>query len=282
VIAELILGALALGTQTEMDTGANAPPYLLKDQATLAGWLAGRWDNDREVFFAADDGRDPATIAPRQHVRITMDGDTGTLMRDGDSQTWSFELRADGPSLAIEQTLRRDNATCLIAWRRMGGHFAGTPEGEGCTELFDLGTQRPASLSVHEATLAVVGEEGIAAGFRRARPFTCWTAILRGAEHGDLGVGNADWDFRRGVTLHDQGGEATLVTDEPTPRTIRLRLRDVDWTYGDRRPSLTLYVLEGESDRAVSYAWTGGGEDRIGINLRWLQASCTADGVDRP
>ena len=65
------------------------------------------------------------------------------------------------------------------------------------------------------------------------------------------------------------------MTDEETPRRIRLKLRNVDWPYGTNRPSLTLYVLEGESDRAVSYAWNEGNAERIGINLRWLQASCT-------
>ena len=119
------------------------------------------------------------------------------------------------------------------------------------------------------------GDAVIEARLRRARPFECWTAILRGASHGDSGEGMQDWDFRRGVTLHDQGGEAELMTDEETPRRIRLRLRNVDWPYGTNRPSLTLYVLEGDSDRAVSYAWNEGNAERIGINLRWIQASCT-------
>ncbi len=107
--------------------------------------------------------------------------------------------------------------------------------------------------------------------------FTCWVAVMRGAEHGDSGAGMDDWDFRSNVVLHDQGGEAEIESDD---RKVRLKLRDVDWPYGERRPSLTLYVHEGDDDRAVSYAWTGGGEERIGINLRWLQASCTADGAD--
>ncbi|MEM6653596.1 MAG: hypothetical protein AAF582_13425, partial [Pseudomonadota bacterium] len=119
------------------------------------------------------------------------------------------------------------------------------------------------------------GENVSEARLRRARPFECWAAVLRGATHGDSGEGMRDWDFRRGVTLHDQGGEAELITDEEPPRRIRLRLRNVDWPYGTNRPSLTLYVLEGDNDRAVSYAWNEGDADRIGLNLRWLQASCT-------
>lgn len=82
--------------------------------------------------------------------------------------------------------------------------------------------------------------------------------------------------FRNDVTLHDQGGEATIETDETPPRQIKLVLRDVDWTYGVNRASLVLYVYEDvDDDRAASYAWAEGGAERIGINLRWIQASCT-------
>ncbi len=118
---------------------------------------------------------------------------------------------------------------------------------------------------------------GIAHQLRRARPFQCWVAILNGARHGDSGEGAApsDWDFRRGVFIHDQGGRAQITTDEDQARTVELRLRDVRWPGDSRRPSLTLYVHEAGSDRAVSYAWTEGGAERVGINLRWMQASCT-------
>ncbi|RMF07461.1 MAG: hypothetical protein D6763_12260, partial [Alphaproteobacteria bacterium] len=110
---------------------------------------------------------------------------------------------------------------------------------------------------------------------RKVRPFECWTAVLRGARHGDSGEGLNDWDFRRGGWIHDQGGVLALNTDEDPPRQIRLRLRRVEWPSGSRRPSLTLYVEEGASRRAVSYAWTEYDAERIGLNLRWIQASCS-------
>lgn len=118
---------------------------------------------------------------------------------------------------------------------------------------------------------------GIAHQLRRARPFQCWVAVLNGASHGDSGEGAAssDWDFRRGVFIHDQGGRALITTNEDEPRTVELRLRDVRWPGESRRPSLTLYVHEEGADRAISYAWAEGGAQRVGINLRWLQASCT-------
>jgi hypothetical protein len=112
---------------------------------------------------------------------------------------------------------------------------------------------------------------------RRIMPYQCWVAVLRGAKHGDSGQGSDNWQFIRDVWIHDQGGIASVTTDETPVRTVRLRLRDVEWPFGTNRPSLTLYVLGEEgSDRAVSYAWGEGGAERLGINLRWLQASCTA------
>jgi hypothetical protein len=32
----------------------------------------------------------------------------------------------------------------------------------------------------------------------------------------------------------------------------------------------------------VSYAWADEGAARVGINLRWMQASCTIDGAENP
>ena len=157
----------------------------------------------------------------------------------------------------------------------------------------------------------------------KARPFECWASILRGAKHGDSGEDMNDWDFRRGLWFHDQGGEIRIQTDETPPRDIRLLLRRMEWPDKNNRPSrlcqnvmsesemrqkqaknrslqsvnedfepvfndislsvivltqpasLVLYIFEGNRKRATSYTWTEFDSERIGINLRWLQASCT-------
>ena len=56
-----------------------------------------------------------------------------------------------------------------------------------------------------------------------------------------------------------------------------LRLRSVAWPPPSRnRPSLVLYVHTlDEPNRAVSYSWADPAAQLIGINLRWVQASCT-------
>jgi hypothetical protein len=111
----------------------------------------------------------------------------------------------------------------------------------------------------------------------KARPFLCWGGVLRGARHGDSGAGAPDsqWSGFRNLWIHDRGGTATFTTDETPPRQLTLTLRRVAWPFGSSRPSLTLYVSEKPGERAISYAWAEEDAERVGVNLRWMQASCT-------
>lgn len=299
-----LIAATATGVLAACATAqeAPAPGWLEKDFSELTNLFEGRWDNDRHVFFADAAGLDEATLAPRQHVEITrvalagdeqseagvvkfkairtVDGETPaelihTFIIDAETQSIRQSLAAPAGLLPPEPI------DCQINWARSSGQFKGSASGEACPLIFsrpEEGGALNVTLTLSENEFWVQSARGdalVEARMRRARQFECWTAILRGADHGDSGEGMNDWDFQRGVKLHDQGGVAELMTDEETPRLIRLKLRDVDWPYGTNRPSLTMYVHEGESDRAVSYTWTEAGAERIGINLRWIQASCT-------
>ncbi len=280
-----------LGVSCMAVNAQSVPPYLDKDLAEIASLIEGRWDNDRHVFFADDAGLNQTRIADRQHIRITA--------LEGGDESFSFkaERTVEGSDpIVLEHTFRINPATlgleqvtkplnpdgensdrCVIDWHRQGGGFAGHARAGHCEWMFgpgEEGASTVATLNLSEKDFWIQ-TKSVDAHLRRARTFECWTAILRGAQHGDSGEGMSDWQFQRGVEIHDQGGEAELFTDEPDPRRIRLRLRNVDWPYGTNRPSLTLYVLEGDNDRAVSYAWNEGDAERIGLNLRWLQASCT-------
>jgi hypothetical protein len=136
--------------------------------------------------------------------------------------------------------------------------------------------------AVDEAGAYVYGNRaGIPHKLNKARPFTCWTSVLRGASHGDTG-GDATrgWTFDRGW-VHDQGGELVVRTDETPAREFYIRMRNVEWPYGTNRPSLTMYVHEKGNPRAISYSWADENATRVGINLRWLQASCTLAGPER-
>jgi hypothetical protein len=180
---------------------------------------------------------------------------------------------------------------CDVLWRRQANQFLGSIADGACRVVSsrsgkEIVIDDDLVLTESEIWIAdrattpegvyVFGNKaGVPHKLKKVRPFECWTAILRGAKHGDSGEGLDDWQFQRGGLLHDQGGDLTLKTDEPAPREVRLKLRRVEWPSGPNRPSLTLYVHEGADKRAISYAWGEADAERLGINLRWLQASCT-------
>ncbi len=101
----------------------------------------------------------------------------------------------------------------------------------------------------------------------KARRFECWMAALK--RNGE------EWTFESGVEIWDQGGTATLVTEEDDPQTVRIKLRNVRWPTGRNRDSFVLYAYRGDSQRAESYVWADPAAERLALNLRWLQASCT-------
>jgi hypothetical protein len=112
---------------------------------------------------------------------------------------------------------------------------------------------------------------GGTAELRRARGFSCWVSTKR--------PDRDQWYFRPGVRLHDQGGKARVISDDAEPVEVTIKLRNVVWPSGPNRPSLVLYIYaKDDPGRAVSYSWADPGATRIGINLRWMQASCTLDG----
>lgn len=278
----------------EAEDTVEAPGWLKKDFQEFSTLLAGRWDNERHRFFAEAAGVEGETLAPHVHIEITASEETNNeeiyafSSVDQKSETpntaLSHEIRISEDKMSITHSILNSETEgdgCVINWSRRGDQFEGTGTGASCSEYFGQSrelknTTISTTLSDSEFWISTqIDNTIVETRMRKARPFECWAAVLRGVEHGDSGKGINDWYFKRGVKIHDQGGVAELETDENPARKIRLRLRDVDWTYGNNRPSLTLYIMEGEDDRAVSYAWAEGGANRIGINLRWIQLSCT-------
>ncbi len=104
---------------------------------------------------------------------------------------------------------------------------------------------------------------------RKARRFTCWVSVKK--EDGSF-------TFDNNLEIHDQGGRIWIEAVEGEHKRVGLKMRNVVWPYGRNKPSLVLYAYHGEdADRAVSYAWANPEADRIGLNLRFAQGSCTLD-----
>jgi hypothetical protein len=128
--------------------------------------------------------------------------------------------------------------------------------------------------------------DGTTLDLRRARPATCWVAIKKDKPKAD---GSPDWFFAQNVKLHDQGGRALVGTGAADTQPLVIRMRNVVWppkadgTPSTNKPSVVLYVHKPEErDRSEAYVWADPGAARIGINLRWMQASCGIDGMETP
>jgi hypothetical protein len=115
--------------------------------------------------------------------------------------------------------------------------------------------------------------DGRLIALRRARAVKCWAAIPKANPKAD---GSTDWHFVRDLALHDQGGRVAAGGGDTGTKPLILRMRNVVWAQGPNRPSLVLYVhTPDDTERAASYSWADPEAKRIGINLRWMQASCT-------
>lgn len=104
--------------------------------------------------------------------------------------------------------------------------------------------------------------------YRRATAFTCWLAVPRLAPQ-------EGWFYASDLFIHDQGGEVWITTDETTPRSFGFSMRNVRWPSGPNADALTLYVHSDHHGPAIGYAWANPDANRIGINLRTLQGSCS-------
>lgn len=144
-------------------------------------------------------------------------------------------------------------------WRRIDAF--GTAEG-AWIETPVPGLARRASGSGWE----VSGSE-----IRIARPFSCWVSVRKFAAKPD---GAPDWTFTRGLATFDQGGRIRVGGGD-APEAV-IRLRNVTWAKGSsNKPSLVLYVHTDDPQSAVSYSWAADDSRSVGINLRWIQGSCS-------
>jgi CpeT/CpcT family (DUF1001) len=110
---------------------------------------------------------------------------------------------------------------------------------------------------------------GIHSKLKRVRWFEGYTAILK---TGETPMTNKDftadeYDGKTKVPLHDQGGTVKL-NDKYSAQLAQLRYKSGIWV-------MTLSIIENASGRKVAYTWANPEAEKIGINLRWVQAGFT-------
>ena len=164
-----------------------------------------------------------------------------------------------GKHAAVPWTGLRIEANAVVAVDAFGG-FAAPPDG---------------TLRTSGDRLTLTLADGRTSELRRARPVTCWGSVPRAVKKLD---GSEDWLFDRTLKLHDQGGRVAFGGGDTGAETVVLRVRNVVWPSGPNQPSVVLYVHRlDKPDHAEAYSWADPGARRVGINLRWMQASCTID-----
>jgi hypothetical protein len=113
-------------------------------------------------------------------------------------------------------------------------------------------------------------KEGIPHKLQRSHDFACWAVVApEGSKEFDGGT------VARGLTLHDQGGFAEIVTNDPEPRHFRLELEQRVYSGEHRVEVLKIAVYGEDKEKSLAYSWTEPDSNNIGINLRWFQAGCT-------
>ncbi|MDJ0977649.1 MAG: nuclear transport factor 2 family protein [Erythrobacter sp.] len=111
-----------------------------------------------------------------------------------------------------------------------------------------------------------------ASELRKARRFSCWVSARKFAGKPD---GSSAWTFANRLSMFDQGGRVFVPGNGEAP-DVTIRMRNVTWATGSRnKPSLVLYVHKDDPERAESYSWASPDASLVGVNLRWVQGSCS-------
>ncbi|MEQ8735220.1 MAG: chromophore lyase CpcT/CpeT [Rhodospirillaceae bacterium] len=182
---------------------------------------------------------------------------------------------------------------CDVFWRREAGQFHGAmKEGEcrwdwpgkgmAITDYHMMLAENALWLRdgtyLEDGTQITGNPDKVYHKLNRARNFTCY-ADMPGVS------GGADIPFTRygDLKITDQGGMARFTSNEDTPRTIEINLRNVDWPMNNEvgaytRDSLVMYIFERNTDGTpgafFGYTFTQPDAERLGLNLGFILVNC--------
>ena len=247
-----------------------------RDLQVIEVMLPGFYSNANQAYF--DGRRKVDNPQPRHNLLIEAAGDgfditlsapDGTVMSN---QRWSLAEDDQRRAVRMDISDAHDTPLCPVWWTRDAAQFSATSDTE-CAESMDS----PDALALGEQQFwwTPRGASDAAVKLHRARQFTCYADIP--------GVGGGrDIPYTRydNLSLHDQGAETWFIDKDG--RNLGLRLFNVDWPINNydgyfTRDSLVIYVIEKLDDGSTKehgYAFTLPEANRIGINLKWLLASC--------
>ena len=254
--------------------GQDTTPWR-RDLQVIEVMLPGLYSNANQAYF--DGRRQVSSPQPRHDLLIETadDGFIATLSAPGGAvvavQRWSLVEDDEQQAVRMNISSGDGEARCPVWWTRDAAQFSASSEA-GCVD--DVTSPAALSLAQQQFWWTPQGGGG-AITLHRARQFSCFADIP--------GVGGGrDEPYVRydNLDLHDQGAETWFTTNDG--RNLGLRLFNVDWPINNydgyfTRDSLVIYVVEKLDDGSTKehgYAFTLPEANRIGINLKWLLASC--------
>ena len=245
----------------------TAAPAPVPDIADL---LSGTFSNEEQAYFEKDAGR-PAP--PWMSFRITRTGELLALEpidAFGNQVGTAASVQVDSGDK--RSTVQVGNCSRFFDRSDSGWVYSAVQNRKACQQDYQI-------VSVTGDGIALRLNDGTETILKRARAVQCWAAVPKIEPKED---GSTDWTFAQNLTLHDQGGRATVGGGDSGAEAVTLRMRSVYWPApSTNRPSMVLYVHKSDPDRAESYSWADIDASRVGLNLRWMQASCTIAGAER-
>ncbi|QTD55176.1 hypothetical protein [Parasphingorhabdus cellanae] len=239
--------------------------------AVLDQHLLGVYTNEEQVYFEKDAGRTPP---PWIALKIEKQGDDLIVTRtDAFGKTVAAPLKGYAAVGVEQDSLTLGGCTRYFDRGDAGWTYSKLQNKKACLQDFQI-------IGVTADELKLRFGDGTETRLKRARPVECWAAAKKSKPKAD---GSPDWMFVRKLNLHDQGGRVTIGGGDTGIEPLVLRMRAVYWPKpSTNRPSMVLYVHKPDDpDRAVSYSWADINASRVGLNLRWMQASCTIKGAEQ-
>lgn len=242
-----------------------------QNTVTLDQQLLGVYTNEEHSYFEKDAGRSPP---PWIGLKVEKQGaDLIVTRTDNFGKPVAVPMKASVAVGTERDSLTLGECTRYFDHADKAWTYSARQNKKACRQDYQI-------IGVNAGGLKLRFTDGTETNLKRARPVECWAAVKKIEPKAD---GSPDWLFVQKLNLHDQGGRVMAGGGDTGAEPLILRMRAVYWPApSTNRPSMVLYVHKPDNpDSAVSYSWADIGASRVGLNLRWMQASCTIKGAEQ-
>lgn len=283
---------------------AQSPPEVSSVENFLFNKLHGSFDNEPQLYLAAELGSPDLAGMTRRHLVVTelerkeesgarwfrLDVHRGGSREPISGSAWyRFEAAEDfagvqmwrhgaAPSGSAGQNVTAPFDRCRFIWRQLAAGVRGEFEGGRCRTdagwreeewvLDGAGLSRRVRVFDTRGRLLEGRADGVAERFSRAHSYECFVALER--PNGERFVKNP-------FTMHDGGDVWRFDPEGQEPPRYWLMLRNSLWPSRSGRnflPLLHLDVFEEGREMPIGAGWAEPKSDRIGFNFIGGSARC--------